>query len=109
MPLKGCISKLASHLNRTKVTPTFALAVQGDAMVGRHFAEKDDAILEHGMPPKPGNVVATYLDHKSALRTFPHHNGKPVLMPVHLVNPEWIPARDLIIQGVMVTLVRKLR
>lgn len=99
---------MASHLNRTQVTPTFALAVQGNAMVGRHILEGDDAILEHGMSPKPGDVAATYLDHMSALRTFPHHNGKPVLMPVHLANPEWIPTRDLIIQGVMVALVRKL-
>jgi len=105
-------AQLKAELEKISFTPTmrtFALEVKGDAMAGRHILDGDYAILEHGMEPKSGDVVATYLDNKSALRTYFEHKGKPFLKTGHLENPDWIPAGDLVIQGVMVALIRRFR
>ena len=38
-------------------------------MIGRHILHGDYAILEHGMEPRGGEVVAALIDNESTLKT----------------------------------------
>lgn len=90
-----------------KVTPrTFALRVEDESMVGRHIVPGDVVVLEHGRPPRPGEVVAALVDNESVLREYRVENGQAFLRAAHPALGRLIPARELVIQGVMVRLVR---
>jgi repressor LexA len=86
---------------------TFALEVRGDSMVGRHILEGDYVILEHGVTPRSGDVVAALIDNESTLKTFVIDKGKPFLRAENPRYPNLVPAQELVIQGVMVALIRK--
>jgi repressor LexA len=87
----------------------FALEVQGDSMIGRHIVEGDIVILEHGRTPRPGDVVAALIDNESTLKTFVLVRGKPCLRAENPKYPDLIPAQELVIQGVMVALIRRVK
>lgn len=106
---RGCISIDIETLGFKPTPRTFALEVRGDSMIGRHILDGDIAILEHGMIPKPGDVVAALIDNESTLKTFVIENGKPCLKSENPKYPKLIPAQELVIQGVMVALIRKMR
>ena len=86
---------------------TFALQVRGDSMIGRHILDRDVVILEHGITPKTGDVVAALIDNESTLKTFLLQRGKSFLRAENPKYPDLIPAAELMIQGVMVALIRK--
>jgi repressor LexA len=88
---------------------TFALEVRGDSMVGKHILEGDHVILDGGGRPKPGDVVAALIDNESTLKTLVMHKGKPCLRAENPSYPKLIPASHLVIQGVMVGLIRRLK
>ncbi|MGB1674254.1 MAG: LexA family protein, partial [Limisphaerales bacterium] len=69
----------------------------------------DYAILEHGMEPRGGEVVAALIDNESTLKTFVKQKGKPFLKAENPKYPDLIPADELVIQGVMVALIRQYR
>lgn len=106
---EGCISVDVETLGVKPTARTFALEVRGDSMTGRHIVEGDYAILEHGMDPRPGDVVAALIDNESTLKTFVKQRGKPCLKAENPKYPNLIPAEELVIQGVMVALIRKYR
>jgi repressor LexA len=87
---------------------TFALRVSGDSMVGRHICEGDIAVLEHGPDPRPGQIVAALIDRKSTLKTFVMKDGKPCLKAENPKYPKLIPSEELIIQGVVCALIRRI-
>jgi repressor LexA len=105
----GCISVDVESLGIRPTTRTFALQVRGDSMVGKHIVDGDYAIFEHGMNPRPGDVVAALIDNESTIKTFLTDRGKPHLRAENPRYPKLIPATELVIQGVMVALVRKRR
>ena len=90
-----------------KPTPrTFALRVRGDSMTGRHIVDGDIVVLEHGVTPRHGDVVAALIDGESTLKTFVLHRGKPCLKAENPKYPDLVPVQELVIQGVMKALVR---
>lgn len=103
----GCISVDVETLGIRPTARTFALQVKGDSMIGKHIVDGDYVILEHGLTPKHGDVVAALIDNESTLKTFLTVKGKPVLRAENPRYPELIPARELVIQGVMIALIRK--
>jgi repressor LexA len=105
----GCISVDVESLGIRPTTRTFALQVRGDSMVGKHIVDGDYAIFEHGMTPRPGDVVAALIDNESTIKTFLTERGKPHLRAENPRYPKLIPATELVIQGVMVALIRKRR
>jgi len=86
---------------------TFALQVRGDSMIGKHILDGDLAIIEHGVEPRTGDVVAALIDGQVTLKTFVLQRGKPFLKAENPQYPNLIPQQELQIQGVMVALVRK--
>jgi repressor LexA len=105
---RGCVSVDLSSLG-IKATPrTFALEVRGDSMIGRHICDGDLVVLEHGRPPRSGDVVAALIDNESTLKTYVQERGQPPYLKAE--NPDYPrlhPAAELVIQGVMVALLRK--
>ncbi|NGO38798.1 repressor LexA [Limisphaera ngatamarikiensis] len=108
---RGCISVDIETLGLDlRPNPRlFALEVRGDSMIGRHILEGDIVILEHGRTPRPGDVVAALIDNESTLKTFVMVRGKPCLRAENPKYPDLIPARELVIQGVMIALIRKVK
>ena len=87
----------------------FALEVRGDSMIGRHIVDGDIAILDRGVNPQPGDVVAALIDRESTLKTFVIEDGRPVLRAENPDYPDLIATEELLIQGVLVALVRRCR
>lgn len=105
----GCLSIDVGTLGVRAGPRTFALEVRGDSMIGKHIVDGDVVVLEHGMTPKSGDVVAALIDNESTLKTFMVEKGKLYLRAENPKYPQLIPAEELVIQGVMVALVRKRR
>ena len=67
---EGCISVDVETLGIRPTARTFALQVRGDSMIGKHIVNRDVAIFEHGVTPRPGDTVAALIDNESTLRLF---------------------------------------
>lgn len=104
---EGCLSIDIESLGLKPTPRTFALQVRGDSMIGKHILDGDLVVLEHGLTPRSGDVVAALIDNESTLKTFVLQNGRPCLKAENPRYPQLIPAGELVIQGVMVALVRK--
>ena len=104
---KGCISIDIETIGLKPSPRTFALEVQGDSMIGKHIMPGDWVVLEHGVAPRNGDVVAALIDNESTLKTFVMEKNKPYLRAENPRYPKLVPAGELVIQGVMVALIRK--
>jgi len=104
---EGCVLIDVETLGIKPSTRTFGLKVQGDSMVGKHIVNGDIAVIEHGVQPRSGDVVAALIDGQVTLKTFLVQRGKPYLRAENPRYPNLIPQEELQIQGVMVALIRK--
>jgi len=106
---KGCITVDIETLG-TKPSPlAFGLQVEGDSMIGKHIAPGDLVIIEPRANPKNGDVVAALIDGETTLKTLVVRGSKTYLRAENPKYPDLIPADELVIQGVAITVVRKLR
>ena len=80
-----------------------------DAMAGRHILAGDVLIFEHGREPRPGEIVAAFVDGESVVRSYVLQDGRPFLKAAHPDQPDLIPAQELVIQGTLVRLTRDYR
>jgi repressor LexA len=104
---EGCVLIDVDTLGIKPSARTFGLKVRGDSMLGKSIIDGDIAIVEHGVQPRPGDVVAALIDGQVTLKTFLLQRGKPYLRAENPRYPNLIPQEELQIQGVMVALVRK--
>lgn len=104
----GCISIDPETLGIKPGPRTFALQVRGDSMIGRHIVDGDYVVCIHGLTPRPGSIVAALIDNESTLKTYVKERGKTWLKAENPRFPDLIPARELVIQGVVVSVIRKL-
>ena len=95
-----------SSIGLSKGARTFALTVRGDSMIGAHIQEGDVVVLEY-REPRDGDVVAALIDGETTLKRFVLDNGRPFLKAENPAYPDLIPAMELIVQGVVVALTRK--
>ncbi len=84
----------------------FALKVSGDSMIGKHILPGDIVVVEHGPPPRVGDVVAALVDGESALKTFMRDERGPFLRSENPNYPDLRPTASLLVQGVLVALIR---
>jgi len=104
---EGCVLIDVDTLGIKPTTRTFGLKVQGDSMSGKNIIDGDVVIIEHGVQPRSGDVVAALIDGQVTLKTFVLQQGKPYLRAENPRYPKLIPQEELQIQGVMVALVRR--
>ena len=103
---EGCISIDISSLGIPRHARTFALKVHGDSMIDAHICHGDTVILEF-REPRRGDIVAALIDGETTLKRYVVDKGKPFLRAENIDYPDLIPARELIIQGVLVALLRQ--
>jgi repressor LexA len=75
-------------------------------MIDAHICSGDTVILEF-REPRNGDIVAALIDGETTLKRYQVTKGKPYLHAENEDFPDLIPARELIIQGVLVALLRK--
>ena len=91
--IEGHVSLDARSVNAAKNGKTFALRVRGDSMIDAHIVD--------------GDIVAALIDGETTLKRYVTEHGRPYLKAENPLYPNLVPARELRIQGVMVSLVRK--
>jgi repressor LexA len=104
---EGCVLIDVQTLRIKPSARTFGLKVRGDSMTGKHIVDGDIAIVEHGVQPRPGDVVAALIDGQVTLKTFVMQRGKAYLKAENPRYPDLIPQQELQIQGVMIALLRQ--
>ena len=101
-------SALALRKNESALR-LYALRVSGDSMIGRHIVDGDTAILDPGLIPQPGNVVAALIDHETTLKTYATKpdSGLAYLKAENPKYPDLVADTEISIQGVLVGLIRR--
>lgn len=105
--IEGHVSLDSATANTSKAGTTFALRVRGDSMIDAHILDGDVVILEDRKDVQNGDIVAALIDGETTLKRYVLEHGRPYLKAENPRYPDLIPARELLIQGVMVSLVRK--
>jgi repressor LexA len=105
--IEGHVSLDTRSANVSKNRGTFALRVRGDSMIGAHIVDGDIVILEDRKDVQNGDIVAALIDGETTLKRYVVEHGRPYLKAENPRYPNLTPARELRIQGVMVSLVRK--
>lgn len=103
---EGGVGVDLSSIGLSEGARTFALKVRGDSMIGAHIQEGDVVVLEY-REPHDGDVVAALIDGETTLKRFVMEKGVPYLKAENPAYPDLIPAVELVIQGVVVALTRK--
>ena len=105
--IEGHVSLDTSSVNASKNGRTFALRVRGDSMIDAHILDGDVVILEDRKDVQNGDIVAALIDGETTLKRYVMEHGRPYLKAENPLFPDLVPARELRIQGVMISLVRK--
>jgi repressor LexA len=105
--IEGHVSLDTNSVNASKNGRTFALRVRGDSMIDAHILDGDLVILEDRKDVQNGDIVAALIDGETTLKRYVMEHGRPYLKAENPLFPDLVPARELRIQGVMVSLVRK--
>lgn len=122
IPLLGCIvagqpqEALTVPDERLNVDPAvygihdrsraFALRVRGNSMIGRQILDGDIVLIEQGVAPRNGDIVAALIDRESTLKTFIRQGRKVWLQAENPLFSDLIPVTDLQIQGVARAIIR---
>jgi repressor LexA len=85
----------------------FAVRVRGASMTGASIEEGDIAILED-KPPRIGDIVAALVDGEVTLKRLVRLDTRHVLRAENPDFPEITPRADLQVQGVLVSIQRKI-
>lgn len=102
---EGCISIDIASIGIPRHARTFALKVRGDSMINAHICDGDTVVLEFRQP-RNKDIVAALIDGETTLKRYIVEKGKPFLRAENPDFPDLIPARELIIQGVLIALLR---
>ena len=102
---EGCLSIDIASLGIPRNARTFALKVRGESMIDAHICDGDTVILEF-REPRHLDIVAALIDGETTLKRFVMENGRPFLHAENTNFPDIIPARELVVQGVLVGLLR---
>src|SRR6266567_363215 len=105
--IEGHVSLDTRSANISKNRGTFALRVHGYSMIGAHIVDGDIVILEDSKEVHNGDIVAALIDGETTLKRYVVEHGRPYLKAENPRYPDLVPARELKIQGVMVSLLRK--
>jgi repressor LexA len=105
---EGCVIVDVATIGFKPTRNTFALRVDGLSMIGRHICPGDIVLCEHGPEPRNNDIVAALIDGKTTLKTFVQKGSKRFLRAENPKYPDLIPSEELVIQGVLKGLVRKM-
>ena len=105
---EGCVRLDPATLLRA--TPrSFALRVRGQSMVGADIYDGDIVVGEFTPEARPGAIVVALIDGECALKRLVLRQGCPYLVSENPNCPNLTPLSELVIQGVIHTVVRQVR
>lgn len=87
----------------------FALRVSGESMKDAGIFSGDVVIVEPTPDPRENQIVVALIDGESTLKRLVRVKGKWFLKAENAAFPEMHPRADLVIQGVVRTVVRRLQ
>ena len=105
--IEGHVSLDMRSVNASRNGRTFALRVRGDSMIDAHILDGDIVILEDRKDVRNGDIVAALIDGETTLKRYVMEHGRPYLKAENPLYPDLTPARELRIQGVLFSLLRK--
>ena len=103
--IEGCLDVDADTLRLPKNARTFALKVRGDSMKGAGILDGDVVVMEF-RDARHGDIVAALIDGECTLKRYIIQQGVPYLRAANPKYPDLVPARELVIQGVQIALLR---
>ena len=105
---EGCVRLDPAAVLRA-TSRSFALRVHGQSMVGADVYDGDVVIGEFTPEARPGAIVVALIDGESTLKRLVMHEGRPYLASENPSCPNLIPLSELVIQGVVHTVIRGVR
>ena len=103
----GCVTLDPAAVLRAN-RRSFALRVRGQSMIGAGICEGDVVVGEFTPEARPGAVVVALVDGKSTLKRLIIQQGRPYLMSENPNYPDLIALSELVIQGVVHTVVKRI-
>lgn len=89
-------------------TGSFLLKVRGDSMKDAGILDGDLVVVEPNPSPRAGQIVAALIDGESTLKRLVRVRGAWYLKAENPAYPELHPRADLVIQGVVRAVIRRL-
>lgn len=88
-------------------TDYFILQVRGESMIDAGIFEGDLVIVDTKKEPRDGDVVVALVDNANTLKRFIKKGGKVFLKAENAKYDDIYPENELMVQGVVHTLIRK--
>lgn len=85
----------------------FSLTVKGDSMKDEGISDGDIVIVDRSRPPREGDIVAACIDTEWTVKYFHKEDAVVQLIPANPNYPTLTPKTDLLIGGVVVSVIRK--
>lgn len=86
----------------------FALRVDGDSMTGRGIHEGDWIVVDADATAQEGDIVVALIDKRNTLKTLAKQKGNFYLKAENSSHSDWVPLEELLIQGVVKTVLRRM-
>jgi repressor LexA len=86
----------------------FALKVTGESMMGRSICNGDWIVADADLSPNEGEVVVALIDGGTTLKTLAKKKKRFYLKSENPDYPDWIPMEEMIIQGVVKAVIRRI-
>jgi len=107
-PPEGCVTVDETSLGFHPKEGCFALKVRGDSMRDAGILDGDMVVVEPTPSPRANQIVVALIDGDSTLKRLVRVKGKWFLKAENAAYPELYPRSDLVIQGVVRTVIRRL-
>jgi SOS-response transcriptional repressor LexA len=104
---QGCVVLDPAAILRAKPR-SFALRVRGCSMVGAGIYDGDIVVGEFTPDVRPGAVVVALIDGQATLKRLVIRAGRPQLISENPSCPAPTPLSELVMQGVIHTVVHRL-
>jgi repressor LexA len=105
---EGCVSVDEASLGFRPKDGCFALKVRGDSMKDAGILDGDLVVIEPTPSPRAGQIVVALIDGESTLKRLVRVKGKWFLKAENPAYSELYPRSDLVIQGSVRTVIRRL-
>lgn len=106
--LRGSLAVDVTMLGGSINHQLFALQVKGDSMVERGIHEGDWVVADADLSPRVGNVVVALIDGENTLKVLAQQRKQFYLKAANPAYSDVVPINEMIIQGTVKFLIRKL-
>ncbi|MFH0857254.1 MAG: LexA family transcriptional regulator [Candidatus Magasanikbacteria bacterium] len=86
---------------------TYMLSVAGDSMIDAGIVQGDMVVVDRAKDPKSGDIVVADVDGDWTLKYFVQRGGKVFLRAANKNYPDIHPQDELVIGGVVTSVIRK--